>query len=133
VVSVSCSQGTWSHAANSYTFSLGNLPPAATAQISITSAATVAGSMTNLATVSAAELDPNHLNNAVAYLVSVLARPVLTCAANGPNLTLTWSGPGILQSATNVTGPFINLPGVLSPYVVNTTGAPQRFFRVYGP
>jgi hypothetical protein len=42
--------------------------------------------------------------------------------------TVSWSGPGILQSATDVSGPYMDVLGAVSPYT--NTGAAQLFFRV---
>jgi hypothetical protein len=46
----------------------------------------------------------------------------------GNNLTLIWS-PGVLQSATNVLGPYNDVPGAASPYTIAHSGAAQ-FYRV---
>jgi len=43
-------------------------------------------------------------------------------------LVFEWAGGGALQSSTNVTGPYVNLP-VSSPYT-NLFTEPTRFFRV---
>jgi hypothetical protein len=59
-------------------------------------------------------------------------RPVIVVAPSGTNLVLTWPGGGSLQSATNVIGPWINVPGATSPYVVPTIG-PSGFYRVLLP
>ncbi len=42
--------------------------------------------------------------------------------------TVTWVGPGILQSATIVNGPYADVVGAISPYT--NTGASQLFFRI---
>ncbi|HSU52674.1 MAG TPA: LamG-like jellyroll fold domain-containing protein [Candidatus Dormibacteraeota bacterium] len=56
--------------------------------------------------------------------------PVVTLAIqeSGGNEVLTWT-PGTLQSSTNILGPYTDLPGATSPFVVPPTG-PQKFFRV---
>ena len=46
--------------------------------------------------------------------------------ANGN--VLTWTGPGVLQSATTVTGPYNDIVGSTSPLTTNTTG--NVFFKV---
>jgi hypothetical protein len=43
-------------------------------------------------------------------------------------VTLTWPS-GMLQSATNIAGPWRDLPGTNSPYTPAVT-IPQQFFRV---
>jgi hypothetical protein len=51
-----------------------------------------------------------------------------------PNkLTLEWSAPSRLQTATNVTGPYEDLPAAKSPYTVDPTQAPQRYYRLNNP
>jgi hypothetical protein len=48
---------------------------------------------------------------------------------NGNNMSLSW-GPGwFLQSSTNSTGPFQDVPGATSPWSVSTT-KPREFFRL---
>ena len=50
---------------------------------------------------------------------------------NGSNLVLSWSGGGILESATNVTGPWVVVTNAGSPYTnVIDPNMPQQFFRV---
>ena len=36
----------------------------------------------------------------------------------------------MLESATNVVGPWMTLTNAASPYVIETTVQPQQFFRV---
>jgi hypothetical protein len=48
----------------------------------------------------------------------------------GNNLVLTWPSGWSLQSATNVLGPYSDVQGATSPYTVDTTLAPQQFFRL---
>jgi hypothetical protein len=42
--------------------------------------------------------------------------------------TVSWSGPGILQSSATVDGTYTDVVGATSPYT--NTGATQLFFRV---
>jgi len=66
------------------------------------------------------------LNSATA-MVAVVNPPVIVLSGN----TLTWSGGGNLQAATNVTGPYTNVPGAASPYTFTVTpGVPQLYYRV---
>jgi hypothetical protein len=61
------------------------------------------------------------------------ARPTVFASFNYPNLVLNWSnaGLGILQSATNSTGPWTQVSGATSPYTnVVSTNTPQLFFRL---
>ena len=46
----------------------------------------------------------------------------------GTNITLTWPA-GLLQSATNLSGPYVTITNALSPFTTNSSGA-SRFFRV---
>jgi hypothetical protein len=48
---------------------------------------------------------------------------------SGGEAALLWFPPGALQSATNVTGPWTNLPAATSPYVI-PAGGPGQFFRL---
>ncbi|HWX22802.1 MAG TPA: hypothetical protein VN578_23115 [Candidatus Binatia bacterium] len=54
-------------------------------------------------------------------------RPALAISSPG---ILSWSGVYFLQSATNVTGPFADVPGAASPYPLNTGAADPQFFRL---
>jgi hypothetical protein len=44
------------------------------------------------------------------------------------NLQLNWSS-GTLQTATNLAGPFTDIPAATSPYTIMTTNT-QQFYRV---
>jgi hypothetical protein len=60
---------------------------------------------------------------------SASARPQLSFALIGNSLVLSWSGSFSLVSATNVTGPYIDVPAATSPY---TNSAPFDARRFYG-
>jgi hypothetical protein len=47
----------------------------------------------------------------------------------GKTLTITWNGTAELQRATNLLGPFTNVPGATSPYSEVATNG-QAFFRL---
>jgi hypothetical protein len=50
---------------------------------------------------------------------------------NGSNVVLNWSGGGILQSATNVTGPWTVATNAKSPWTnLIVPDVSQQFFRV---
>lgn len=55
----------------------------------------------------------------------------MTASQIGGNVILNWQGNFILQSATNVSGPYADVlgPVVTGPYT-NTTGLTQQFFRL---
>jgi hypothetical protein len=61
---------------------------------------------------------------------TVVARPQLTFGRNGNELVLSWTGAFTLQSATNVTGTYVDLSGATSPYTNSIGAEPQRFFRL---
>jgi hypothetical protein len=48
---------------------------------------------------------------------------------NAGTLNLTWPSGWFLQSATNLAGPYNDVPGTSSPYPVDMT-SPQQFFRI---
>ena len=45
-------------------------------------------------------------------------------------VTLTWTGPLVLQTATALTGPWVDVPGAASPWWVAIGGEKQRYFRL---
>jgi hypothetical protein len=56
--------------------------------------------------------------------------PVLSMQNNRTNLVLSWSGNSILQSATNVIGPYSDVAEATSPYTVDLHQFPIQFFRL---
>jgi len=54
--------------------------------------------------------------------------PLLGFTPNGRSMGLTWN-TGVLQTATNMAGPYNDLPGIASPYMAPFTNA-QQFFRI---
>jgi len=54
---------------------------------------------------------------------------VLQSHRSGNSLVLEWGSGSVLQSATNVLGPWQDVSGATSPYTVSFTD-PQRFFRI---
>jgi hypothetical protein len=65
-------------------------------------------------------------NNGILALSVSKAVAAITGVPSGG--AVSWSGPGILQSATDVTGPYADLTGTASPYT--NTAAAKMFFRV---
>jgi hypothetical protein len=59
---------------------------------------------------------------------TVLPRPTLLFTRSGNNLILSWSGPFTLISATNVTGPYQDVPSQSNPYTNNVNSPAQRYF-----
>jgi hypothetical protein len=65
-----------------------------------------------------------------AAIVKIEAAPVGPAIISITNhqAQITWSG-GMLQCASNLSGPYIDMSGAMSPYTIATTNA-RRFFRV---
>lgn len=61
---------------------------------------------------------------------AVVTPPTLSFARDANNLILGWSGAFILQSATNVVGPYVDVTGATSPHTNSTSSAAQSFFRL---
>jgi len=61
---------------------------------------------------------------------TVVPRPTLSFTRDGNNLILSWTGTFILQSATDVIGPYVDVSGATSPHTNNVTTATQQFFRL---
>jgi uncharacterized repeat protein (TIGR03803 family) len=55
--------------------------------------------------------------------------PALTYSGAGTNLVFNWPGEFSLQTATDVSGPYQDVPAI-SPFTNNLAPAPQRFFRL---
>jgi hypothetical protein len=49
---------------------------------------------------------------------------------NGTNVIFNWSGSYVLQTSTNVVGPYEDLTNSTSPYTNSLLSDPQRFFRL---
>ena len=56
--------------------------------------------------------------------------PVIAYSYSNGTLTLTWSGGGILQTSSGVTGQWTNMANARSPYVVTSLTGPRTFYRV---
>ncbi len=57
-------------------------------------------------------------------------KPVMSYSRSGTNLVLAWTGQFILQSSTNVSGPYSDLSGITSPYATKIASEARRFFRL---
>ena len=67
--------------------------------------------------------------SAAATTMVTVNLPVIILIQNGPDgIEITWPN-GTLQSATNILGPWYDLSGAASPYVVTPAG-PQQFYRI---
>jgi hypothetical protein len=71
--------------------------------------------------------------NTCSFLV-IVRKPALTAMLGvTPGIvTVSWPDGGVLQEATNVLGPWIDLPTASSPYDTDAT-APQKFYRLHCP
>jgi len=56
--------------------------------------------------------------------------PSVNFSTQGNNFVLNWPGGWTLQSATNVLGPYTDVPGATSPFTNDMTLNPQLFFRL---
>ncbi len=66
--------------------------------------------------------------------ISFVPRPVLSCATiYSGSLTMTWSGASTLQWASDVAGPWHDLPTATSPWTINTAMGPMYYFRLKAP
>jgi uncharacterized repeat protein (TIGR03803 family) len=72
----------------------------------------------------------NTLGSITSAAAGLRVPAVLTAASTNGSLTLTWLPPYVLQSATNVAGPYYDVPGATSPFVIVTTSAPEVFYRL---
>lgn len=73
------------------------------------------------------------LDNLVVAKSFAAVVPVLSINKTGANPVVTWDNPTLpLQAAPVVTGNYTNIPGASSPYT-DTSGDPQRYFRLYKP
>jgi polygalacturonase len=55
--------------------------------------------------------------------------PILNLLPNPPNLALQWNYNFVLQSATNIAGPYQDVSGAPNPYTTTFT-RPQKFYRL---
>ncbi len=71
-------------------------------------------------------------NTSVISVTVVDVTPIpLTSTYSAGNLILSWSNPAFtLQTATNVTGPYLPISGATSPFTNNTTTNAAGFFRL---
>lgn len=69
------------------------------------------------------------------FQVIKIVPPVLTIKnQGGGNDLVSWAPAiGVLQSATNVAGPYSTIPAATSPYTNTPPGLPQQFFEVNVP
>jgi hypothetical protein len=68
------------------------------------------------------------LTSSAATLTVLGSPPILTATRVGPNVVITWAGSYTLLSATNITGPYVAVPGATSPYTNSAPLSSRRFF-----
>jgi len=56
--------------------------------------------------------------------------PGIACSQQGNNMVLTWPPGWSLQTATNIAGPYSDIPDATPPYTNDMTLEQQRFFRL---
>jgi hypothetical protein len=56
--------------------------------------------------------------------------PSVAFSRQGNNVVLNWPAGWSLQSATNVVGPYVDIPGATVPYTNDVLLQPQQFFRL---
>lgn len=61
---------------------------------------------------------------------TLVSQPTLSFQNTGTNLVLSWPGNFILQSATNVVGPYLDVTNATSPYSADVQQFPMQFFRL---
>jgi hypothetical protein len=77
---------------------------------------------------------PEFYNQVAPYSgIIIVPPPTLLMQRSGTNVVVTWSGTFTLQTATNLTTGFTDVPGAASPYTNSVTAGPQRFFRLRLP
>jgi len=59
-----------------------------------------------------------------------MSLPALGVQNNATNIVISWPGTLILQSATNVVGPYFDVTNATSPHTVDTHQFPAQFFRL---
>ena len=72
---------------------------------------------------------PSGVTPAESAAVPAIAPVSLSIARSGTNVSLSWPGAAILQSAPSVTGPYVDVIGSASPYIVTPSGA-ATFYRL---
>jgi len=59
--------------------------------------------------------------------------PLLRHRFSGDALTLSWSGPDLLQSSPDTKDAFTNVPGATSPFIVTNLAGSRVFYRLVKP
>lgn len=59
-----------------------------------------------------------------------LVPPMLRCSTLPGGMSLEWSGPGVLQWAPALTGPFNDIPGLSRGFTNYDMSSPEKYFRL---
>lgn len=103
-----------------------DLPGYGTANVVVLFSPTNSGSYTNVATFTT--LNAGSSTNLVTGIAPGPPSVTLTIALKASQAQLSWAS-GTLQTAVQLTGPYTNITGALSPYTLPLSGT-ARFFRV---
>lgn len=134
--SATTGQGTFTHTGNTVSFNLGTVTPGTNITMTVTATPASPGSFTNLATVTALQVDPSLENNTASYITQVQGNPgcplvvtttadsgagslraAINCANATPGLdTITFSIPG---SGVHTISPLSPLPPITDPVVID--------------
>jgi hypothetical protein len=66
----------------------------------------------------------------ISDVATVSGPGVLTISRSGGNVTVAWSGNGVLQWADDVTGTWTDVPGAMNPFIMDASTAARKFFRL---
>jgi hypothetical protein len=86
---------------------------------------------TNAGTYTVVVSDSSGGRSSASGTIYVSPKLIIQRGING--VWLYWPTPYILMSATNVVGPYFDVPGATSPWFYPTTNEPMRFFRLRSP
>ncbi|HLH52276.1 MAG TPA: DUF11 domain-containing protein [Verrucomicrobiae bacterium] len=140
-LSSSASQGTVAYNSGSLNWNVGSLAGGAVATVSFSVRATTLGNLTNLASVSSAQADPDLSNNSSTLVSTVIGPAELTTGSLGGNLFVSWplqgGGTLSLQYADSLAPPIQWLPDPVSPtvngnfyYISEPATNQTRFYRL---
>ncbi len=115
------------------TLSIANLAgnPSPGQQFILFNAGTVAGSFSSVTLPSlnaGLAWNTNLLANGILSVIAVSPAETLSSTNTDGRLELNWTY-GVLQNATNVLGPYLDIPGAAPPWVVVATNG-QQFYRI---
>ncbi len=137
--SVNVSQGSFSTGAGTVTANVGSLAPGATATVTVNGAGVGPRTLTNVVSVTAAQIDVNLANNSVTR-ITVVSSPRLRMGRAGNNVVISWLSPAtgyVLEKSANSTGPWasagasVTVVNGVNQVTVPATGT--AFYRLRRP